>query len=70
MACGERISVNKLWNDLKSAAESNLEPNYGPERQGDVRDSLANISKAEQLLGYQPQYSVKEGLKITWDYFK
>jgi len=45
VACGERISVNKLWNDLKEAANSDLNPIYGPPRQGDVRDSLANISK-------------------------
>ena len=69
VACGERISVNQLWDDLRQAANSNLMPVYGPERQGDVRDSLADISKAEKLLGYQPEYSVREGLKLTWDYF-
>ena len=69
IACGERISVNKLWYDLQDAAQSKLEPLYGPPRLGDVRDSLANISKAETLLGYKPQYTVAEGLKVTWDYF-
>ena len=69
IACGERISVNTLWNDLKDAAESELQPEYGPTRQGDVRDSLANISKANSLLGYEPQFTVREGLKITWDNF-
>ncbi|WP_299097511.1 SDR family oxidoreductase [uncultured Winogradskyella sp.] len=69
VACGERITVNYLWDSLKSAADSSLDAVYGPTRQGDVRDSLADISKAEKLLGYKPQYTVKEGLKITWDYF-
>ncbi len=69
VACGERISVNYLWDSLRSAANSDLEAVYGPPRQGDVRDSLADISKAKQLLGYEPQYTVREGLKITWDYF-
>ena len=69
VACGERISINKLWNDLKTASDSKLEPIYGSPRQGDVRDSLANISKAKQLLNYNPQFSVSEGLKITWNYF-
>ncbi|WP_434035377.1 SDR family oxidoreductase [Formosa sp. 4Alg 33] len=69
VACGERISVNQLWHDIKTAADSNLEPVYGPSRQGDVRDSLADISKAERLLGYKPQFTVAEGLKITWDWF-
>lgn len=69
VACGERITVNYLWDSLKSAADSNLDAVYGSARQGDVRDSLADISKAQKLLGYKPQYTVKEGLKITWDYF-
>ncbi|MHA7943424.1 SDR family oxidoreductase [Formosa sp. 3Alg 14/1] len=69
VACGERISINQLWHDIKTAADSNLEPVYGPSRQGDVRDSLADISKAERLLGYKPQFTVAEGLKITWDWF-
>ncbi|WP_228851059.1 SDR family oxidoreductase [Aegicerativicinus sediminis] len=70
VACGERISVNQLWQYLKEAANSNLEPNYGPPRQGDVRDSLADISKAHRLMGYQPTVTVKEGLKQTWHWFK
>ena len=69
VACGERIDVNYLWNSLKSAANSDLKAIYGPPRQGDVRDSLANISKAKTLLGYKPEFTVREGLKITWDYF-
>ncbi|HPF98411.1 MAG: SDR family oxidoreductase [Flavobacteriaceae bacterium] len=69
VACGERISVNDLWNYLQEAAHSDLEPVYGPPRQGDVKDSLADISKAETLLGYAPEVTVKEGLKKTWSYF-
>ena len=69
IACGERISVNKLWSDLQKAANSSLKPNYGPPRQGDVKDSLANISKAEKLLGYKPSFTVSEGLGITWTSF-
>lgn len=69
VACGERIDINYLWNSLKAAANSQLEAQYGPERQGDVRDSLADISKAHELLDYNPRYTVREGLKITWDAF-
>ena len=54
---------------LKTAAHSDLEPNYGPPRQGDVRDSLADVSKAAKLLGYKPEVSVEEGLKLNWDWF-
>ena len=70
VACGERISVNYLWKVLKESAASQVDAMYGPPRQGDVRDSLANISKANQLMGYEPQFTVREGLKITWDYFE
>lgn len=69
VACGERITINYLWDSLRVAAGSDLKALYGPPRQGDVRDSLADISKAERLLGYKPQYTVREGLKITWDSF-
>lgn len=69
VACGENISVNELWSTLRQAAHSNVEAIHGPDRQGDVRDSLADISKAENLLGYQPQFTVREGLKVTWDWF-
>ncbi len=69
VACGERITINYLWESLRIAAGSDLKAIYGPERQGDVRDSLADISKAQKLLGYKPQFTVREGLKITWDSF-
>ncbi|MCL4159952.1 UNVERIFIED_CONTAM: hypothetical protein GTU68_001607 [Idotea baltica] len=69
VACGERITVNTLWNNLKDAANKNIVPVYGPPRQGDVRDSLADISKAEKFLGYKPEFSVKEGLAVTYNWF-
>jgi UDP-N-acetylglucosamine 4-epimerase len=43
---------------------------HGPERAGDVKHSLADISKAKKLLGYEPDISVDEGLKITFDWYK
>lgn len=69
IACGERISVNQLWQFLQEAANSTLRPVYGPPRQGDVRDSLADISKAARLIDYQPEVTVREGLKRTWEWF-
>lgn len=70
VAYGARISLNQLWKDLKDISGVEVEANYGPPRQGDVRDSLADISKGRKLLDYQPQFSVKDGLKITWERFK
>ena len=70
IACGERISVNFLWDTLSKAANKKIKPIYGAPRQGDVRDSLADISKAKNLFDYDPKFTVGSGLKITWDYFK
>ncbi|MBC8110158.1 MAG: LPS biosynthesis protein WbpP, partial [Verrucomicrobia bacterium] len=45
-------------------------PIYLPERNGDIRHSLADVSKAEKLLAYQPAIKIEEGLRRTWDWFK
>jgi UDP-N-acetylglucosamine 4-epimerase len=70
IAYGDRISLNTLWSDLKEVSDTNLEALYVPPRRGDVRDSLANIEKAKKLIGYDPKFSVAQGLKVTWDYYK
>ncbi|MDX1462127.1 MAG: SDR family oxidoreductase [Marinirhabdus sp.] len=70
VAFGERISLNTLWSDLQAISETKIDAVYGPPRRGDVRDSLANIDKAKRLLGYDPRFSVRNGLKVTWEQFK
>lgn len=66
VACGGRISLNAAWNALGSVVGGALpEPVYGPSRSGDVRDSQADISKAERLLGYRPHISFEDGLRMT-----
>lgn len=69
IAYGNRISLNTLWNDLKEVSGKEVAAIYGPPRKGDVRDSLANIDKARKLIDYKPQFSVAQGLKVTWQYF-
>ena len=69
VAYGERISLNTLWKSLKETSGKEITATYGPPRKGDVRDSLANIEKAKKLMGYDPKFSVQEGMKITWNYF-
>lgn len=69
VAYGERISLNTLWEDLQSISGKTLTATYGPPRKGDVRDSLANIEKARKFMGYEPLFSVREGLAITWKGF-
>ncbi|MDP4261638.1 MAG: SDR family oxidoreductase [Bacteroidota bacterium] len=70
IACGHQTSLLALFNYLKEEAGSTLQPLHGPERKGDVKYSLANISKARQLLGYDPLVSVEEGLKKTFRWYK
>lgn len=69
VAFGERTSLNQLWNKLKEISEKEIDATYGSPRKGDVRDSLANIEKANKLMNYKPIYSVSEGLEITWKTF-
>ena len=69
VACGSRISLNELWHDLQTISGNELEALYGPPRKGDVADSLADISKAKNILGYDPLFSVSGGLAATWKKF-
>lgn len=70
IACGEQTSLNQLWAHIKSMTGCSADPFYGPPRQGDIPHSLADIQKANKLLGYQPKVSVMEGLKRTVNWFK
>jgi UDP-N-acetylglucosamine/UDP-N-acetylgalactosamine 4-epimerase len=70
MAVGDRTSLNSLVQILKDISGNNIEVLHGESRAGDVRDSLADISKAKRLLGYQPEIGIREGLEITLDWFK
>ena len=70
IACGKRTSILELFELLAGFASSTVKPSFGPERTGDVKNSLADISKAEQLLGYSPSVSVEEGLKKTFEWYR
>ena len=70
IACGHQTSLNELFDALRKEAGSSLEAVYGPERTGDVKHSLADISKATKLLGYQPLITVNEGLTRTFQWYK
>lgn len=64
IAFGERISLNQLWEYICTCTGQNPIPSYLPNRPGDIMDSLADISKAKHILGYEPIFSVEEGLNI------
>jgi UDP-N-acetylglucosamine 4-epimerase len=70
IAVGEQTSLNQLFEMIKEVAGSDLAPKYGPERKGDVKHSLADISKAGTLLNYHPEISIKQGLKTTFEWYR
>ena len=70
IAVGERVSLNQLIELLKELIGTDIKQIYRAERSGDVRDSLADISKAQTALNYQPKVKIKEGLKYTLAWFK
>jgi UDP-N-acetylglucosamine 4-epimerase len=70
VACGEQTSLNDLFMIIKEIAGSDLVPKYGPERTGDVKHSLADISKAKDSLSYKPIANIKDGLKTTFEYYR
>lgn len=69
VATSRRISLNDVYRTLKGITGATVDPVYGPPRVGDVRDSLADISKAERLLGYTPVVHLEEGLRRTFEWY-
>jgi UDP-N-acetylglucosamine 4-epimerase len=65
IAYGERTTLNQLWQYIADYTGINNTPIYREERKGDVKHSLADISKAKELIGYHPEISVHSGLKIA-----
>ena len=70
VATGGRISLNQLFETVKSKVGSQLQPVYSDPRAGDVRDSQADIRKAQRLLGYSPIVSFDEGLGRTVAWYR
>lgn len=68
VAGGGRVSLNEAWATLRSIVGPLPDPRYEPMRPGDVRDSQADIRKAERLLGYRPGVTFAEGLRRTVDW--
>lgn len=75
VAVGHRTTLNELYFGIRDLLALELpqlgdaQPTHGELRAGDVRHSQADISKAQALLGYAPQFSVADGLKVTADWF-
>lgn len=69
IACGERVSLLDILENLYRLAGRRVEPAFEPRRVGDVRDSLADIGRAREILGYDPQVFFAQGLERTFEWF-
>src|ERR1700758_4748272 len=67
---GGRFSLNQTMALLNKVTGKNLEPKYDPPRDGDIRDSQADISQAREFLGYEPQVDFEEGLRRTFEWYR
>ncbi len=70
VGCGERISVTDLWDRIQGEIGVKIQAKYAPPRQGDVRDSLADLSKISDRLEYEMLVSLQEGLQRTAEWLK
>jgi UDP-glucose 4-epimerase len=70
VACGESFNLLELLDGINRALGTDVKPIFEPARVGDVRDSLADISLARELLKYEPAVDFNEGLRRTVDYYR
>lgn len=70
IACGERIDLNDLARVIRESLGGGPLPRYEPMRVGDVKDSLADISLARELIGYDPKVKFAEGLKRVIEWYR
>ena len=70
IACGQRVSLNELAGKIMEITGIKLDLIYDKPRQGDVRDSLADISSAGDRLGYKPDFDLNMGLEATVEWFR
>lgn len=77
-ACGQAYNIAfggqeylvDLYNKICELLDKDIKPIYGPDRAGDIKHSNADISKARKLLGYDPEYSFADGIKLAIDWYK
>jgi nucleoside-diphosphate-sugar epimerase len=70
IGCGTQTSLNQLIEKLKIILGSPIKPIYEPARIGDVRHSVADISKASKMLGYSPAVSLETGLQRVLEWYR
>jgi UDP-glucose 4-epimerase len=70
IGCGDQISLNQLIEKLNAILGRKVKPEYETARKGDVKHSLADISKAGRMLGYTPAVTLEEGLRRVLDHYR
>lgn len=70
IAYGGREYLIDIFYHLANALGKNIEPNFGPERAGDIKHSNADISKAKKMLGYDPEYSFEDGIRLAIEWYR
>ncbi len=70
IAYGDQIYLIDLYNELCRLLGKDIEPIYGPDRAGDIKHSKADISKAKELLGYDPDWSFERGFADAVEWYK
>ena len=70
VAYGGREYLIDIYHTLTKALGKDIEPNFGPDRKGDIKHSNADISKAKELLGYSPEYDFAAGLNEAIEWYK
>jgi nucleoside-diphosphate-sugar epimerase len=70
VACGDRITVNSMLQEINEIAGTDIAPIYADSRAGDIKHSQADITRAKEHLGYEPAVSFKEGLRHTIDWYR
>lgn len=70
IGAGGREYLIDIYYNLCSALGKEIDPIFGPARKGDIRDSNADISKARELLGYDPEFDFKKGIALAIDWYK
>ena len=70
IAYGGREYLVDIYYGLTEALGVNIEPKHGPDRVGDIKHSNADISKAKEMLGYDPDWSFERGIKVAIEWYK
>lgn len=70
IAYGGREYLLDIYHHLTKALDMDVQPNFGPERAGDIKHSNANISKAKAMLGYEPEYNFKDGINEAIEWYR